>query len=379
MSDRTLSLLRDVIAIDSVNPSLVPGGAGEAQVAARIAEEMRRSGMEVELSDAAPGRPNVVGVLEGRRPGKTLVLCGHTDTVGVAGMKAPFDPVEQDGRMYGRGSQDMKGGLAAIVGSACRLAEEGGLASGRLVVAAVADEEYASIGAEAFVRQWKGDGGVVTEPTDLKIGIGHRGFSWVEVTTEGRAAHGSRPKDGRDAILRMGRVLARLEALDRELQSRAPHPVLTTGSLHASFIEGGREMSTYPDRAVLQLERRTLAGEPERIALREIEAILKGLSDEDEEFRGQARLTFDRPPYETPSDCEIPRFIEAALSGLGRTTSREGMSFWTDAAILGQAGIPSVVFGPGGEGLHSLEEWVRVDEVLACRDVLCELARSFFA
>lgn len=375
--DTTIKLLRDLIAIDSVNPSLVSGGAGETDIASHLADEMRAFGMDVEIEEAAEGRPNVIGIMEGRAQGRTLMFCGHTDTVSVEGMRAPFDPVERDGRIYGRGSQDMKGGVAAMVEAARAIANSGGLAAGRLVIAAVADEEYASIGAESLVKKWTADAAVVTEPTDLVLGIGHKGFSWVEVTTEGRAAHGSRPRDGRDAILRMGRVLSRLESLDRKLQSQLPHPVLGCASLHASLISGGRELSTYPDRCVLHMERRTIIGEEPEIALREVEEILHSLKSEDQEFTASAKFLFGRPPYETPADHELPKSLASALAQIGHNTKQDGMTFWTDAAVLGHAGIPSVIFGPGGAGLHSTEEYVLTDEVLTCRDALTQLARDF--
>ncbi|HYM25959.1 MAG TPA: M20/M25/M40 family metallo-hydrolase, partial [Vicinamibacterales bacterium] len=253
--DPAIRLLRDLVAIDSVNPTLVPGAAGEQQIADHIAAHMRRIGLDVAIEPAAPGRPNVVGVLEGRAKGRSLILCGHTDTVGVAGVAEPFNPVERDGRLYGRGSQDMKGGVAAMIDAARAIAETG-LDRGRVIVAAVVDEEHSSIGADAFVAGWHADAAIVTEPTDLAIGIAHKGYAWVRVDVHGRAAHGSRPKEGQDAILRMGRVLSRLEALDRDLQRRPAQALVGTGSLHASMVEGGRELSSYPDRAVLQMERR---------------------------------------------------------------------------------------------------------------------------
>ncbi len=377
--DPTIELLQMLVGIDSVNPSLVPGGAGEGEIAHAIAAELAAAGCAVEVAEVAPGRPNVVGVLAGRRPGRSLLLCGHIDTVGVTGMAAPFTPVLQDGRLYGRGAVDMKGGVAAMLGALRLLAASGGLDAGRLIVAAVADEEYTSLGAEALVRSVHADAAVVTEPTDLVVAVGHKGFSWVEVTTAGRAAHGSRPLDGEDAILRMGRVLGRLEALDRELQSRPPHPLLGSASLHASLIAGGRELSTYPDRCTLSLERRTLPGEPVEAGPREVEAILGDLVREDGELRAESRSLFGRPAYETPAGHELPGLLETALARLGRPARRGGVSFWTDAAILGHAGIPTVIFGPGGAGLHAIEEYVRVDEVLACRDVLAEVARVFCA
>ena len=377
MQDFTIHLLGDLIAIDSVNPSLVPGGAGEGEIAHLLSSVMKQMGLDVELFEAAPGRPNVVGVLEGKKPGRTLMFCGHIDTVGVEGMSAPFDPVQREGRMYGRGSQDMKGGLAAMIAAAHNVLQSGGLPSGRLVLAAVADEEYASIGASALVKKWKADAAVVTEPTDLLVGVAHKGFSWVEITTEGRAAHGSRPLEGRDAILGMGRVLTRLETLTHQLQSKSPHPLLGQASLHASLISGGRELSTYPDRCTLQMERRTLPGEAQTVALQEAEGILASLGDKDSEFRATARFLFGQPAYETPQDHVLPSILKSLCFKLGRKTELSGMTFWTDAAILGNAGIPSVVFGPGGAGLHSIEEYVRLDEVLSCRDILTQLVRSY--
>ena len=267
--DPCISLLRQLVAIDSVNPSLVPGARGEAAIADAIAAHMRSIGLEVHLQEAAPGRPNVIGVLEGGEPGPSLMFCGHMDTVGVEGMQAPFDPVIREGRLYGRGSQDMKGGVAAMI-DAARVARDRGFTRGTLIVAAVADEEYASLGADALVTRWSADAAVVTEPTDLEIGVGHKGFAWFDIETRGVAAHGSRPLDGRDAIVRMGRVLHGLERLDRDLQARAPHPVMGTGSLHASIIGGGHELSSYPDMCRLQMERRTIAGESAEGALEEI-------------------------------------------------------------------------------------------------------------
>ena len=360
-----IDILRDLIAIDSVNPSLVSGGAGEGEIAQYIATKLRAMHIDAVIEEAAPGRPNVIGVIEGKAGGPSLMLCGHSDTVGVDGMSAPFDPVERDGRMYGRGSQDMKGGVAAILGAAQTFASKG-LSKGSIIIAIVADEEYASVGAEALVKEWRADAAVVCEPTDLLVGIGHKGFEWVEVVTEGVAAHGSRADDGVDAIAHMGRVLARFEQLDRSFAAH-PHPLLGRPSLHASLIQGGRELSTYPDRCTLQVERRTVEGEPAGVSLSEAEKILEELRAEDAKFRASARLLFTRSPYVTPLDHPFPPFLGSEAAA---------MSFWTDAAILGAAGIPTVVFGPGGAGLHGIDEYVRIDEVLACRDALVRLANE---
>jgi acetylornithine deacetylase len=368
-----LPILRDLVAANSVNPALVPGAPGEAAAAEIARAAMHAAGLDVVVEAAAPGRPNVVGVLDGRDPGPALMFCGHLDTVGVEGMTWPFVPREQHGRIYGRGAQDMKGGIAAMIAAAGMLAA--GWRKGRLVVAAVADEEHMSLGAEALVRTWRADMAIVTEPTDLRMAIGHKGFAWVEIETRGRAAHGSRPREGRDAIARMGRVLVALEALDRELQARPPAPFQGTASLHASLIQGGRELSSYPDRCVLQMERRTVEGEDEASVGREVDAILAELGRRDADFEASAKPMGYRPAYRVDEGHALPRALGAALAAAGLDPDPIGMSFWTDAAILGHAGIPSLLFGPGGAGLHSLEEYVTIADVFTCRDVLADTVR----
>jgi acetylornithine deacetylase/succinyl-diaminopimelate desuccinylase-like protein len=305
------------------------------------------------------------------------MLCGHTDTVGVTGMPRPFSPDIRDGKLFGRGSQDMKGGVAAMVGVARSLVESGGLDRGRLVIAAVADEEHSSLGADELVKTWRADAAVVTEPTGLDVAVAHKGFQWIAVETRGRAAHGSRPGDGRDAIMRMGRVLSRLERLEKRLRYGASHDLLGTASLHASIIDGGEELSSYPARASLQFERRTLPDEPADVGLTEIVTILDELRREDTEFEADARMVFGREAYEIDPSSPLPEALVQAASRVGGRSRRVGMTFWTDAAILGSAGIPTVLFGPGGAGLHSTEEYVLIEDVCHCRDALVELARAF--
>lgn len=377
MIDPVITLLQELVAIDSVNPSLVPGAAGEGRIGKKIAEELRAVDLRTEIDEVVSGRANIVGVLEGPRPGPTLMLCGHMDTVGVAGMEHPFAAGESEGRLYGRGTQDMKGGLAAIIDAAKTLKTSGGLESGRLIVAAVIDEEHSSLGADHLVTKWHADAAILTEPTDLQIAVGHRGFSWIEITTKGLAAHGSCPKLGRDAIFYMGRVLERLESLSLNLQRMTPHPVQGTASLHASIVSGGRELSTYPDECKLQFERRTTSYEPVGIALHETEQIIAELKSHDSEVRATAQVLLDRPPFETPADHPLPELVGGALQSLGHKATKGAVPFWTDAAILGSAGIPTIIFGPGGAGMHSLVEYVHLQDVCLCRTALVEVARKF--
>ncbi len=369
----TLSLLSDLVSVNSINPSLVPGAPGEAAVAEVAAQALKAGGLEVVFQEAAPGRPNVIGVLEGREAGPAVMLCGHLDTVGVEGMTNPFTPRVADGRLYGRGAQDMKGGVAAMIAAAVELARD--WRRGRLIVACVADEEYESAGADALVKEWTADAAIVTEPTDLAMAVGHKGFAWIEVVTTGRAAHGSRPLEGRDAIVDMARVLMALEATDQQLQAQLPSEHQGTPSLHASIITGGRELSVYPDRCVLQFERRTVSGQDDGVVVGEVQAILARLRTADPAFRGEVRLMTSRPPYRLSPAAPLPVALAASLQARGLSSAPIGMSFWTDAAILAGAGIPSVLFGPGGAGLHSIEEYVTLADVDVCRDVLIETVR----
>jgi acetylornithine deacetylase len=245
------------------------------------------------------------------------------------------------------------------------------------VVAAVVDEEHMSLGAEALVAEWSADAAVVAEPTDLQVAIAHKGFEWVEIETRGRAAHGSAPADGRDAILRMGRVLIALESLDRRLQSKAPHPLLGSPSLHASVIAGGGELSSYPDRCTLRVERRTLPGESGQAGLTEARVILERLREDDCDFQGHASHVFSRPAYEIAPSHPLPGMLQVAAESAGRSVVATGMPYWTDAAILGGAGVPTVLFGPGGSGLHGPDEHVKVDEVIECRNALVAFARLY--
>jgi acetylornithine deacetylase len=370
-----LPLLRELVSIDSVNPGLVHGAAGEAQAAEACRLAMERAGMDVVVQPVLPGRPNVIGVLEGRSPGPSLMLCGHLDTVGVQGMADPFVARVSGGRVFGRGAQDMKGGIAAMISAAAVLSRS--WTRGRLLVAVVVDEEHQSAGAEALVREWRADAAIVTEPTDLAMAIAHKGFAWFEIVTRGHAAHGSRPAEGRDAILRMGRVLGALERLDRELQARPPAPLEGTGSLHASIISGGRELSSYPDLCALRMERRIVSGETATRALQEIQMLLDRLLNEDPEFEAGVRLMGSRPPYRLNAGHPLVEAVGASLAQAGRSSAPVGMTFWTDAAILGEAGIPTVLFGPGGGGLHGLVEYVNLEDLYVCRDVLIDTAGRF--
>jgi len=373
----TLELARDLVRINSVNPGLVAGAPGEEAIARFVHGFLGDRGVPSELIEVQPGRPNVVAKLPGDEDGPSLLLCCHMDTVSAAGMEGPFDARVQDGRLYGRGAHDVKGGLAAMLAATVLLSQTPPK-GGELVVAAVVDEEYRSAGTEALVKTIQADAAVVFEPSDLKVLVAHKGFAWFRIETRGVAAHGSRPEEGVDAITHMGRVLMELESLDRKLRASTPHPRLGPPSIHASLIDGGREWSSYPDRCRLHVERRTIPGESEKEAAREIDRLLKRLSDEDDQFRSRYELRLARQPYEISSSHALPQAMARAVErATKRSVAFGGLTAWTDSAILAGSAIPSVIFGPGGAGLHSREEYVHTQDIFDCRDALVELAREY--
>jgi acetylornithine deacetylase len=372
------SLLQQLVAIDSINPDLVPGGAGEQAIAQFVAGWLERAGLEVTLQEAAPGRSNVIGIARGSGGGRSLLLNGHIDTVGVAGMERPHEPVIEGNRLYGRGAYDMKGGVAAIMVAGAQ-AKKLSL-RGDVIVTAVIDEEYASVGTQAIVQQWHADAAIVTEPTALNLCVAHRGFVWLEIATQGKAAHGSRPDLGLDAIVKMGHVLVGLEQLDRSLQAAPTHRLLGSGSLHASLIEGGQELSSYPDRCLLQVERRTIPGETQETVEAEIRALLAQVQAADPTIHASFKTIFKQAPFEVAADAAIVQTIAHQSEALHATTPEiVGAAWWTDAALLAEAGIPTVLFGPGGAGAHAVIEWADLDQLQRCSDILIGTVQEFCA
>ena len=369
-------LVSRLVAIDSVNPDLVVGGAGENGLAAFIAEWLDLAGLEVSVEDVAPSRPNVVAVARGTGGGRSLLLNGHMDTVGVAGMERPFDALVEDGRVYGRGAYDMKASLAAMMIAARRAGDL--RLRGDVIVTAVADEEVASIGSEAVARSLRADAAIVTEPTELAVAVAHRGFVAFEIEAHGRAAHGSRPDLGIDAIAKMGRILTGIEELDRSLRGSPSDHLLGSGSVHASVIEGGQEYSSYPERCLLQGERRTIPGETVETVQAELGGLIDAAVASDPELRAELRLPFARDPFRVDEAEEIVQLVSrCAAEALGSEPRVIGVPFWTDAAVFAAAGIPTVLFGPAGEGAHATVEWVDLDSVERCADVLLSVAEDF--
>jgi len=364
-----------LVQIDSINPFLSPEGAGEAEAARFTAETLARLGLVVESYEMAPGRWNVIGRLPGKGHGRSLLLNAHLDTVGVAGMAEPFSGRVQNGRLCGRGSLDMKGSLAAMLGAAKAIVDSGVRLGGDLLVTAVADEEYSSIGTEHLVQTVTADAAIVTEPTDLKLCRAHRGYIWFDVETFGRAAHGSRFQEGIDANMRMGRFLAELDKLEQALRGRPPHPLAGPPSLHAARLHGGSEISIYAAHCRLQVERRTIPGETVEQATAELQAIVDKLAAADPTFQATVNATFARYPLALSAEAPIVQAVaQAGVGVLGQPLDHIGQTFWTDAALLADAGIETVILGPTGQGLHSAEEWVAVQSLHDLAQILVEAA-----
>jgi acetylornithine deacetylase len=373
-----VNLLGDLIRINSVNPSISSDGAGEAEIAAFIVRVADRLGLETSIFESQPGRATAIARLRGGGGGRSLMLNGHSDTVGVEGMVDPFSAAIRDGRMYGRGAHDMKGSLAACIGAAKALVDAGVGLRGDLVIAAVADEEYGSMGTSDLIPRCRVDAAIVAEPTNLELCLAHKGYLWIEVETIGKAAHGSRFTEGVDAIMRMGRFLAELDRLEYQLRSGRAHPLVGPPSLHAAMIAGGTGLSTYAAACKLQIERRTIPGETADEAVRQIQDIVDRLAAGDPSFRASVRPFFSREPFEVPPETPIVQVLsQASRQTIGRTPAFVGDTPWMDAALLAAAGIETVIMGPIGAGEHSSEEWVDLQSVVDMAQILAQAAQDY--
>ena len=367
-----LEILQELIETPSVNPSLAPNEAHSEEMIARVAQKwLKANGVKSWLEEAAPGRPNTVGEV-GSSEGPTIVFCAHLDTVGTTGMTIPpFEARLEGNRVYGRGSYDMKGSAASVMAASAALARDD--FRGRVLVALVADEEYASIGAQDFVKRHKANACVLTEPSEGRLILAHKGFVWVEITTKGRAAHGSRWDLGVSAIAKMGKIISALEEFDRQELRKRIHPLVGPASQHCSLIRGGSGLSTYAEECTLQVERRTLPGEAPDGVAQELETVIRSTGE-------QAHLhrLLDRPPLTCDANARIAISLrEAAKSVTGQTPEVAGVSYWMDAALFAAAGIPTVNYGPAGAGAHEAVEWVDLNSVVTTAQVLVETARIF--
>ena len=378
--DFLIRSLVDLVRINSVNPDLVPGAPGEAEIATYVAQTLRGLGIPTSVHALAPGRLNVISKLEGTGDGRSLMLNGHLDTVGVDGMRDPFAAEIRDGKLYGRGAQDMKGSVAAILATAKALVESGTKLSGDLVLTFVADEEHGSIGTEHVVTQVKTDGAIVAEPTNLDICLAHRGFWVFEFETEGRAAHGGSPDQGIDANMHMGRVLAELDRLSQALRTGPAHELVGRPSLHVPLLNGGDQLYIYASQCKMSVERRTIPGDTDEAVRNEMRQIVERLSADDPQFKASVRPVIGRQPFEVPRDAKIVNVLLNAASQItGRTPNFIGHEWWEDSALLAENGTETVIFGPRGAGIHSTEEWVDIASVVQLAEILRETVVAYCA
>ncbi|HSJ13095.1 MAG TPA: M20/M25/M40 family metallo-hydrolase [Longimicrobiales bacterium] len=359
-----------LVRIDSRNPELVPGAPGEGPIAAHCAEWLRAHAVDAWIDEVRPGRVNAVARVGEGAP--TLVLCAHLDTVATDGMSsAALEGRAEGGRVYGRGAYDMKGGVAAIMLAMAALARRP--PRGTVLAALVCDEEYASVGAADFVARYPADACIVTEPSEGRLILAHKGFVWAEIRTRGVAAHGSRWQDGRSAIGRMARIIAALEEHDaHELRARS-HPLTGPASLHCAMVSGGAGWSTYAPECTLRVERRTLPGETAETVLEELREVVRATGIE-----AEVRAVLDRPPLECAADSRIANAVRAAARELdGADPEDAGVAYWMDAALFAEAGVPTVDYGPTGAGAHAALEWVELASVTRCAHVLQRAAEHF--
>ncbi len=370
------TLLEQLISIDSVNPSLVPGGAGETKIAKFIQSWLVARGFETHWLEKIPSRPSVVGVLKGVGGGKSLMLNGHIDTVTLEGNSDGTTSRIENGRMYARGAYDMKCGVAAMLIAATR-AKNLNL-RGDVIVACVSDEEYASIGSFELIQTFKADAAIVTEPTELELVTAHKGFVWLEIEVHGKAAHGSRPLEGIDAIAKMGKVLVALEQMDLNLRANPTHAMLESGSVHASIISGGQELSSYPALCTLEVERRTIPGETLEVVEAQFRAMLEQIKTADSSFEYSLNMGLERVPHEVSESEEIVQTLfKNATQILEYPPKIRAETFWTDCAALSSVGIPSFLFGAIGAGAHSAEEWVDLNSVVQLEEILFATIKEF--
>lgn len=377
--DFVLESLRTLIRIDSRNPALEVAAPGEWELARHVETQLSSlDGWSADVRDLGDQRANVVGVRPGTAAGPSLMINVHLDTVGVAGMRDPFSGETRDGKVFGRGAQDTKGGMAAVLGAARALAEDGAALAGDLVLAFVADEEHESIGTTDLVARVRPDAAVVIEPSDLDVCIAHRGFGLFRLRTRGQAAHGGRSDLGVDANLHMGLALAEVDRLRGRWKSTHRHPRLGPATLHVPLIRGGRGLYMYADECTADLECRTVPGQSADGVLGELRVALSGLAESVDDFEGTVEPVLWRSPYEIDPDRPIVRATrEASEQVRGEPAALIAHPWWEDSGLLGDAGIDTVIIGPRGDGLHTDEEWVDADSVVALAEILRRIAVSY--
>jgi len=376
MENRIITLLSELVRINSINRTL-SDGPGEREIAEFVAHNLITLKLDAQIQDVGPNQSNVVAVIPGRDRHRSILLNAHLDTVGVDGMDEPFTLKREGERLYGRGTYDMKGSVAIMLLLADYFIRHPPPLD--ILLTFVSDEEDKSTGMEYLAEKWLVQispapvGGIFLEPTEEDIGVCHKGFTWYELAVTGKAAHGSRPEQGIDAILPLRSAMEELSIIQAELLSCNPDPLLGYPSLHSSIIRGGSELSVIPSRSCFQWERRTLPDESPRNISLELERIIQAVNHHAGDHTVTGREFFARPPYRVPDDAEILKRLQKVTP----QSKRVGLSFWADSALAGAMGIPSVLFGPVGHGAHAIDEWVSLKSLLYVYVILKKLIMDF--
>ena len=374
-AEEAVSLISDLVRMDSVTPWLVEGGAGEAEVVDYFTRWVADLPVEIEIQEIAPGRRNFLATLRGTGRGPVLCVNAHSDTVGYAGWPDEALIPRLDGeRLYGLGAADDKGCCAIALLALREIARSGVALRGDLVVACVADEEGVSIGTEHLVTTLHPDLAIVLEADALpKVIVEHQGFGWLDIEITGRAAHGSAPDAGVDAIVGLAEVLTRLRRHDLEHFAGVPTPRNGKTVFHTGTVRGGTDYATYPSRAVVGIEIGSQPGETMADRVREIETMIADVAALMPGLRGEVKVRLDREPFLAEGHEELLASLNRAAESLwGHELESVGLNAWTDAALMQAAGTPTVMFGPLGGNFHSPQEWVSIPEVVACVDLLVE-------
>ncbi len=382
--DEAIALLEDLVRIDSVTPWLIPGGAGEGEVARYIRDWMGNLGLEVMLEEVEPGRPNVLAWLRGTTPGPTICLTAHSDTVGYANWSdRALTPEITGDRMIGLGVADDKGGCAAAMLAVRELVRSGTELAGSVLVALVADEEGVSIGMEHLVAHHAEeiDLAINLEPDGSHTIFGeHQGFGWIDIVVHGVPAHGSAPDKGVDAIVHMAEVITRLHRLDETVWKPNPDEKNGRTVFHTGTIHGGTDYATYPNEVVLGIEIGTQPGETLADRVAEIEAIFDEVRAAEPGFSGEVRVRLDREPFTGKGNTALlAALVDATEAVNGVRSEVTGLNAWTDAALLQNAGIPTVLFGPDGGNYHAADEWVSIPDVVASAEILRQTVATLLA
>ncbi|KAI7475434.1 putative metallopeptidase [Hortaea werneckii] len=379
-TEDVVSLTQALIHIDSSNPGM-EAGVGETNIASFVSNWFEQKGIESHWIEPVPGRPSVVAIVRGSGSGKSLMFNGHLDTVTLTTYDG--DALSGDLRdcnIYGRGAADMKSGLAAAM-MALAAAKETPM-RGDVILTAVADEEMESFGTEQVLQAgFCADAAIVAEPTEMAIVNSHKGLAIFYVDIKGRAAHGSRPDIGIDAICKAGYFLVEIDRLSNCLQSQeGTKDRLRAPNIHAGIIKGGAEVSSYPASCTVSIERRTVAGETLESVQAELRQILDQLSSSVTDFTYHLRTSFFRAPFGiSPSHPFVETVATHATKCMDSKPKIHAETYWTDMALLAEAGIPGVIWGPNGYGLHAKTEWVEVESLRNLSDAYREIVMDFCA